>query len=252
MNDHEKKKNDRLALLEKYKDQVKKLCKELIKEIENKYEHKTKKIDCRLASHERFRERVKKFCKQLIINAEKINEIDPVLIFDNEGRYNQDFFCISKSDSSEDMDNISFIENTDPPLGSGLSIATDIIVKTAAMTVWEFLKNWLNEKENPDKKNQGLKYFLRLTHPKTIRNILFKRDLKALNKYGDNLRFNEGPNSYDEAINKLSDAVYFIAKGSQEDNISKNKHLTKEQLEILTDLHNVLNSFILDCKKKNL
>ena len=75
-----------------------------------------------------------------------------------------------------------------------------------------------------------------------LRQALFLRDLKAVNKYGTGLSLEDGPAGLKPIQDKMADSVFFMEKFLMAPQTKRiNRHLLKSQLDTLKDLQLLIN-----------
>lgn len=127
-----------------------------------------------------------------------------------------------------------------------------LVAETVSNLVWPLLRDWLNSKDKEGNRKLRFSKFLRLIDPRNVFQALAERDDKAKRKYGEGLSLEDAPANFQPAIEKLSDSVYFLfltTKSAEQLRVS-NPNEYARQLNTITDLHNILGSFIGDLKAK--
>lgn len=149
---------------------------------------------------------------------------------------------------SNPTDMIAMQRPPDPPQGS----IPPAVVAVATNLVWPVLRDWIVTKDAEGSRKSRFGNFLRLVDPKNVRQALFDRDRKAQEKYGSGLAFETEVPSFEKSVEKLSDSVYFLFKTlkSAQDLATSNTNEYQRQLNLVTDLHSILGSFIADLKLK--
>lgn len=151
----------------------------------------------------------------------------------------------SSSSSVESLPELAVMKEPDPPQGSA-------ITTVAEKVIFEILKGWLEHRNN-NPLNSKIKFgqkILKFIDFKNVRAALFNRQKKAMLKFQNNgLELDVGPSGLDPAIDKLCDSVFFIFKELKTNN-SKNVNEKQRQLNLLTDLHNLIGVFISELKQQ--
>lgn len=115
---------------------------------------------------------------------------------------------LSRSSSCQSLPGSPRLMTAPPP---SLTPLTPELLKTPeniAGPVYPKLVSWLIEPANR-KVGSWAKFF---SASNEVRQLLFDRNRKAQEKYGDGLKFEEGPNGLAEAALKVGDAVFFLYK----------------------------------------
>lgn len=124
------------------------------------------------------------------------------------------------------------------------------LVGVATTFIWPMLVEWLLKRDEDGKGKSRFSRFLHLIDPRNVRQALFERNKKAEAKYGSGLTVEQGIPSFQPAVEKLSDSVYFLYKtlNNAEQLHVQNPNEYNRQLNIVTDLHNILGTFVSDLK----
>lgn len=135
----------------------------------------------------------------------------------------------------------------DPPQQS---IPVGPIVRAGATLVWPLLRDWLTRKDEEGSRKGRFGSFLKFIDARNLRQVLFERNKKAEKKYGEGLSMEVGDAGVQTGVDKLSDAVYFLFKTLHEAEslCAHNPNEYNRQLDLITDLHNVLGTFVADLK----
>lgn len=129
------------------------------------------------------------------------------------------------------------------------STSPALIATTVVQAVWPLLKDWISSKEQGQEGRPRFARFLKFIDPRNLRAALFEREKKAQKKYGQGLLVDENA-SFQPAVDKLSDAAFFLFKARQSATELKKNNINeyKRNMDLLVDLNNVLNAFIAEMK----
>lgn len=142
--------------------------------------------------------------------------------------------------------------NLNPLLVTNLTNLATNLAGNALRVVYPKLVSWLIE---PAARKVG-SWTKVMSASNEVRQLLFDRQRKAEEKYGEGLKFDEGPDGLYEASNKLGDAIFFLYKVLVN---SYNKPLVetltekveKERtLKVINDLILLLQNLASDIKKQ--
>lgn len=157
-------------------------------------------------------------------------------------------FNSNRSGSESDME--CYVMEPDPPMQT---IPVGPIAQVASTLVWPLLRDWLARKDEEGSRRGRFARFLKFIDARNLRQALFERNKKAESKYGEGLSMEVGGDGLQTGVEKLSDAVYFLFKTTHcaESLCNNNPNEFKRQLDLVTDLHNVLGTFVLELKDVN-
>lgn len=154
----------------------------------------------------------------------------------------------SKSDSDTDEMQSQMIEVHDN------MASAHFVVEIATSFVWPLLRDWISRRNEDGNRRFRFSKFLRLIDPRNLIQALSEREEKAQQKYGSGLSIQEGDLGIQQAIDKLSDSVFFLFKAINNTNelARHNRNEFNRQLNIITDLHSTLGAFISEIKSAKL
>jgi hypothetical protein len=195
-------------------------------------------LEKRLLSLENFRWRVRNACKQ--ITKKDISEL-----YISETASD----CASSKSDGEDMD-----IKTEVLVEPQNTQSAHPVLEVASVFVWPLLRDWLLQKDGEGNRKLRFSRFLRLTDAKNVRQVLFERNKKAEQKYGSGLTMDQDVPSFQPAVEKLADSVYFLFKTMNDASVlhAQNPNEYNRQLDIVTDLYNVLGSFLAEIRAAKL
>ena len=134
----------------------------------------------------------------------------------------------------------------DPRIQSSKSGDEEMGTNTPGQNIWPLLVDWLTEKDTEGNRRSRFGKWLKLIDARNTRQLLFTRELKGREKYGNGLSLSDSK-GLEDATKRLADSVFLLVKSCKERNRYSSNELGR-QVTLLTDLHNVIGNLIMELK----
>lgn len=194
---------------------------------------KRKSIDFRLLRLENFMWRVK-------VAADALRKPEQVESSKSRSE-SQDSDAISMESSSSSLPVIPEPLPPDPP--------QTCIIQPALTLIWKTLNLWMiNDPASRDSSRPSI-FKPKLPYRDEVRTLLFHRELKAREKFGRGLAFEDEGDGLTQSSGKMADALFWLYKYRARPG-TINRLERERQLGICQDIHTLLGSLLSELKRE--